>query len=333
VPAGTAPAITADTAAEEVAGWTALFASQNYEIAAEKFESCWETTRQANIREMGAFHGLNWAKALYLQSLLGEANARERSLQVLEAAIARGGQSSWFNRMRASLNRARQQVTPAVATVDYADVLVRAFDDLLERVGTTGNRFDRWTQQLTDGLAANHHDQFAEGIERLGILLGYHASRPRHQAATDCRWRGVFGNQKEVITFEVKIEHTGQLAIAPVDVGQAHNQHARAQGEFSAQGYIIRGTIITHMDAIEPAADASAGTIKVVPKVAITNLWDRVRLLLSLYRDRWSVDDMNARAAAAESIRHRIPRTGWLIRALDYDQRFITGQRLTSEWT
>jgi len=170
---------------------------------------------------MGAFHGWNWAKALYLQSLLGEANAKERSLQVLETALARGGQSSWFNRMRASLNRARQQRVPAAAATEYADVLLRAFDDLLERVGSTGNRFDRWSQQVTDGLRSDRHDQFAEAIERLGTLLGYHATRPRHQAATDCRWRGVFGNQKEVVTFEVKIEHTGQVAIVPT--GRPHD--------------------------------------------------------------------------------------------------------------
>lgn len=322
-----------DTAADEVSGWAALFASQNYEVAAEKFETCWDLARRANVREMAAFHGWTWAKALYLQSLLGEANARERSLQCLEAAIARGGQSSWFNRMRASVNRARQQAIPAVIPTDYADVLLRSFDDLLERVGSTGDRFDRWSQQLTDGLRSAHHDQFAEAIERLGMLLGFHATRPRHQAATDCRWRGVFGNEKEVVTFEVKIEHTGQVAIAPADVGQAHNQHARAQAQYAPQGYTIRGTIVSHMDAIEPAADASAGSIRIIPQAATAELWERVRLLLSVYRDRWSLDDMNARAAAAEGIRQRIPRTGWLIRALDYEERFVPVQRLRMEWT
>jgi len=252
---------------------------------------------------------------------------------VFESAVARGGQSSWFNRMRASLNRARQ--APAMATIatDYAAVLLRAFDDLLENVGTTGNRFDKWSQAITDGLQSDRHDQFTEAVERLGTVLGYHASRPRHHAATDCRWRGVFGNQKEVVTFEAKVHHTGQTAIAPADVGQAHNQLARAQGEYAPQGYVIRGTIITHLDAIEPAADASAGTIRLIPKAAVTELWERVRLLVSLYRDRWSLDDMNTRTVAAESIRPRIPETCWLIRALDRPDRFLAPQRLESEWT
>ena len=71
---------------------------------------------------------------LYLQSLLGEPAAREKSLKVLEEAIRRGGQSVWFNRMSASLNRATQsskQVEGAVQQY-YADVLIREFDDVLE---------------------------------------------------------------------------------------------------------------------------------------------------------------------------------------------------------
>jgi Type III restriction enzyme, res subunit len=100
----------------------------------------------------------------------------------------------------------------------------------------------------------------------------------------------------------------------------------------SPQGYVIRGTIITHLNAIEPAADASAGTIRVLPKAAVANLWGRVRILLSLYRDRWSLDDINVRIAAAESIRQRIPPTGWLIRVLDHQDRFVTSQRLLAEW-
>jgi hypothetical protein len=301
-------------------------------VAADKFEECWEIAKQANIREMGAFHGWNWAKALYLQSLLGQANAREKSLQVFEDAVTRGGQSSWFNRMRASLNRARQAPAVVPAAIEYAAVLLRAFDDHLERLGSAGTRFDRWCQSITTGLNSENHNQFAEALARFGNALGYHASRPRHQAATDSRWRGLFGNQKEVVTFEAKVEHTGQAAIAPRDVGQAHNQLARAQAEFGPQGYLIRGTIITHLDAIESAANASAGTIRVIPKTAIVELWSHVQIIMSLYRDHWSLDDIQARAVAATAIQPRIPQTGWLMRALDHDLRFLTPQHLLAEW-
>jgi hypothetical protein len=333
VPQARAVVAPADTAADEVLGWTALFSSHNYAVAADKFETCWDSALAANVLEMGAFHGWNWAKALYLQSLLGEANAAAKSRDVLERAIARGGASAWFNRMRASLNRSFAVQPVAPATTDYSTVLLRAFDDLLEKLGTTGDRFDRFCQSVDAGLQADTHGQFTEALEKLGNTIGYTASRPKHQAATDCRWRGVFGNNKEVITFEVKIEHTGQTAVAPADVGQAHNQISRARAEYEPQGYVIRGTIVTHMDQIEPAADVSAATIRVIQRGAVVQLWSRIRLLLSLYRDRWSLDDMASRLVAAERIRPHIPQTGWLVRALDAPERFVAVQDLNAEWT
>ncbi len=332
VPPGAQVVVGPDTSVDEVVGWTALFASQNYPVAAERFKKCLEATRQANLREIAAFHGWNWAKALYLESVLGEASAKERSLQVFEDAVTRGGRSSWFNRMRASLNRARRVPSGSPIAAEYAEVLLRAFDELLERVGTAGNRFDKWCEGVTTGVQSEHHDQFTEALEKLGDVLGYRASRPKYQAAPDCHWRGLFGNQREVITLEAKIEHMARTAISPGDVGQAHIQLARAQAEFQTQGYVIRGAIITHLDAIESAADASAGVLRVIPKTAIVELWERVRLLLSLYRDAWSVDDIQARWAAAGRIRPRLPQSGWLIRALDCRERFITAQGLLAEW-
>ena len=322
-----------DMSADEVSAWAAVFFSQNYVVAAGRFEDCWGAMGEANISEMAAFHGWNWAKALYLQSLLGDVTAREKALKVFDEAVWRGGSSSWFNRMRASLNRARQQPLAAVPlATDYATVLIRAFDDQLERLGTTGNRFDRYCQHVTDGLQADTHDRFCEAVQRLGTVLGYSASRPRYQAATDCRWRGVFGNQRELITFEAKIEHIARTTIVPADMGQAHNQLARAEGEYGAHDYMIRGMIVTHLNAIEPAAEASAGSVRIILRDTVLELWHRVRLLLSLYRDNWSLDDMKVRTAAAMKIQAQIPQPGWLPRALDHGERFVSAEQLLSEW-
>lgn len=323
-----------DTSTDEVQGWTALFENQNYKIAADRFERCWETSRSTNLSEIGALHGWHWAKALYLQSLLGEPSTRERSLRVLEDAIGRGGQSSWFNRMRASLNRAKR--TPALTKEttkhDYTAVLIRTLDDLLEEWGATGHRFERRCELITTKLQSESHAQYQEGLEQLGQILGYHASRPKYQAAPDCQWRGVFGNVREIITFEAKIEQKDSREIASKDVGQAHNQLNRALKEYEKQGYTIRATIVTHLTDLTPDAEASAGTIKILEKAAIFELWDRIRLLLSLYRDNWSLDDISARIAATQTIRSRLPETGWLIRVLDAERRFITAESLLAEW-
>jgi hypothetical protein len=195
--------------------------------------------------------------------------------------------------MRASLNRAgRQTVLANGPETDYAEVLIRSFDDLLERMGNRGHQFDRWCTRITSILEAERHAQFQEGLEELGSILGYHANRPRYRAATDCCWRGTFGNSREVVTFEIKIEHLPSNQIEVHDVGQAHIQLTRALNEFNQQGYIVRGTILTHLTEIDPSAEVSAGGIKILGKEAILGLWNLVRGLLSLYRERWSLDDI-----------------------------------------
>ena len=323
-----------DTSADEVIGWASLFASQNYTIAAGRFEGCWDTARSANLLEITAFYGWQWAKALYLQSLLGEPGTHDRALQVLEEAIQRGGLSTWFNRMRASLNRARHVsvVSAEIARDEYAGHLIQAFDDILEKQGVTGNRFERWCETITTALQSERHAQYQEGLEQLGTVLGYRATRPRYDTATDCRWRGVFGNAREVITFEAKIEQNDAQEIFARDIGQAHNQLMRALSEHEPQGYTVRGTIVTHLMTLAREAEASAGSIKIFTKPATLALWEHVRLILSGYRGNWSLHDIPARRAAAQTIRARLPATGWLIRAVDGDERFITAEGLLAEW-
>ena len=322
-----------DTSANEVIGWAALTES-NYPLAGERFEACWDAARAANLLEIGALHGWHRAKALYLAGQLGDTTARQRALEVLDEAIRRGGQSSWFNRQRASLGRARADfaATQVAAAADYADTLVRTFDDLLEKLGTRGDKFQREIDKTSSSLTSMSHAQYQEGLERLGATLGYSATRPKYGAATDCRWRGVFGNARELLTFEAKIEHTPSGTITAADMGQAHVQYARGLSEFGAQGYTVRGNIVTHMTQLHGAAVSGVGALKIVPKDAIRALWERVVLLLSQYRAAWSLDDIAARSRAAATLRPKLPSTGWLVRALDAGAPWVASDRLLVEW-
>ncbi len=326
--------IAPDTSSKEVLGWTALFAYNNYYIAADRFEECWSAFRDSPLLALGAFHGWLWAKALYLQSLQGEPSAKENSLRVLEEVIQKGGgQSGWFNRMRASLNRARQVADPLrdITPHEYANELLNAFDSHLEKLGTWGDKFEQWCRKLTTQLESDSHNEYQEGLEKLGKLLGYQATRPKNSSAPDGLWRGVFGNAREVITFEAKIEHDASQPIAARDIGQAHNQRTRAESEFP--GYTIRETIVTHLTALTPDAESSAGSVKILEKGAILALWGRAKLLLSRYRDGWSLDNIAARQASVETIRARLPKTGWLIKALDASERFISADQLCADWS
>ncbi|HML34998.1 helicase C-terminal domain-containing protein [Sporomusa sphaeroides] len=322
-----------DISNDEILAWTALFHNKNYPVAAQYFERCYMFAQQKGIVELGAYYGWCWAKATYLNGLQGNEVDLSRGLELFEQAISRGGQSSWFNRMRSSLNRARRTTTDITHLGENnATAILQQFDEVLESLGGRGNRFQRWVDRNRSRLESQSHNEFQEGLEELGRLLGYRASRPRHGAATDCRWRGIFGNVKEVITFEAKIEHNIQGDITPAMVGQAHNQLQRAIGEFGNQGYVVRGTIVTHLASIDAAADSSAGNVRIIPKEAILALWEKIIALLIRYRQSWSLDNINQRRIAAGEIRPSLPPDRWLATALDENVRWIDAELLLQQW-
>jgi hypothetical protein len=322
-----------DTSADEVVGWAALFSSENYPVAEQRFRRCGDVARNANLREIAGLHGWHEAKALHLAGQLGgDAAAAGTALTTLGAAIERGGVSSWFNRMRASLNRARNASPPASAiSRDQAEAMLRESDDRLERYGNSGPRFQKFVDNLTAKLSSVNHDEYAAGVEELGRLLGYRARRPKHKGATDGEWRGEYGNAHEVVTWEAKIEHAPSNTVTAADLGQAHNQHNRAVKEFGSGGYTIRSLIVTHMDLAGDAV-SSIGPIRIVRKDAIIALWERVKASLTTYRSRWSVDDVSARAQAADQIRPLLPPDGWLVRAIDKGAPYVTANLLVAEW-
>ena len=110
----------------EVTAWSAMYESQNYGLAADRFEEVWKAYRDENIIELGAFHKWNQAKATYLQSLSGEPGAQAKAYLLAEEAIGRGNKTSWFNRLRASLNRTRSSRQPSDGeTAEYGLLLAR----------------------------------------------------------------------------------------------------------------------------------------------------------------------------------------------------------------
>jgi len=333
VPPAGAAAPAPDTSADEVVGWAAMD-SQNYPLAANRFEECWEATKRVNLLEIAALHGWHHAKALYLEGKQGDDAARARALQALEEAIRRGGQSSWFNRMRASLLRARRDrvALGALSAGEYGEALVRSFDDILEKLGTSGDGYQRYVDRISAQLASDRHAEYLEGLERLGSLLAFTASRPKYGTATDCRWRGVFGSAREVFVFEAKIEHSPSGKITATEIGQAHNQLARALTEFEPAAYTVRGSIVTHLAELHKNAASSVGPITIIGKDAVVTLWELIRSHLSRYRDSWSLDDVSSRARAAAALRPLLPKTGWLVRTLATGTPVVPAASFVAEW-
>ena len=171
-----------------------------------------------------------------------------------------------------------------------------------------------------------------EGLERLGKLLGYTSSRPESPGAPDGVWRGSFGGFGEVVTFEAKIEHDPSNEVVLSDLGQAHNQKAKADSYYGPRGFAVSAAIVTHLPELGAGVEDSLGDLNIVPKQAIINLWGRVRSALVLYRDTWIPGNLTANMQAAQSIKSRIPEAGWLTRALSNGSGMVTSEELLREW-
>jgi len=193
-------------------------------------------------------------------------------------------------------------------------------------------RYQNWIERVSGQLAGTDHGAYVTGLEELGKILGYVAVRPKGQAPADMIWRAVFGNIREYITFDAKIEHQSNSKISYRDVGQVGNQKTRALAEQSSKGYVVRTVIATHMDELEPEAFSSLGEIRILTKDVILALWKRVTRDLSSYRARWSLDDIGARRMAFDILVPTLPPAGWLTRALATDESFVAIDALLTEW-
>lgn len=323
---------TSATSSNEVAGWAALYESQDYEYASRQFELCANAASADNLREMTGFFRWCQAKTSYLSGVQGNVVARNTALDVFEQAIECGAKSAWFNRLRSSLNRHRASARNSVTFADYPFVVAQVFDELLEKVGPKGHQFQRWVDKGTRCLDSDSHAEFQCGLQLLGDLLGYSAMLPKYGASTDCRWRGIFGNTREIATFEAKIEHQPSGRITPTAVGQAHNQVTRAKSEYEARGFTVRGTIVSHLSEIDPSAASSLGEVRIIKKDAVQALWQRVTQILARYRDDWDLEDVDARLNAAEQVIAKLPPSAWLSRALSNDSPWIGTDQLLQEW-
>ena len=236
--------------------------------------------------------------------------------------------------MRGSLNRARKISVESNTTFeeDYFFEVIRAFDELLDHYGASGIRFEQRCNRIAEMLQSDSHSVFQEGLESLGKLLGYTAYRPEFSGAPDCVWRGKFGSFGEMVTFEAKIEDSPSNEIILSDLGQAHNQRNTADSCYGTRGYVVSGAIVTHLTPLGDGVEGAMGGIRIIPKQVIYDLWVRIRSVITSYRDKWLPNHFEENVQAAQSIRSRIPETGWLTRVLEQAPVFVTTEWLMQEW-
>ncbi len=322
-------------ARDEIDGWHSLWRGE-YAKAERDFLNWSEACAEHGLEEMSAFARWCAAKAAFLAGEQGDRAAAARSKELLEAAIGHGGRfTTWFNDLRHSLHAMRAEAVPEGVIADGArEQILRAFDAHLAARGNAPARFEKFRRSIDEDLASGSHARYQQALEQIGELMGYNAVRPKFgQATTDVRWTGVFGGQRELLTFELKIEHQAHNALSAGDVDQALGQVSSAHTEWAPRGFQPRGVIVTTLANIDDAALPRLGALAVVHHDAVLALWERIATLLGQFREAWSPDDVGARHAAREQIAPRLPDTGWLPRALDRGEPIVSTDDLLAEWT
>lgn len=318
----------AQTADREMRGWLGLFGRNDYPAAARRFSEV-VADLGGSSRELRAFWCYLAAFAEYRADReVCEPGARDRCLRWLDQAMTVGGTSSWFNnRVRRTANELRGTATPTDQLISAHDRMFDGWDAFVERYPYHRGRFRRWHAGLQQNLNGTH-DQVSEVLEVIGTLLGFAASRPAGSGMPDNLWEGEAG----AITIEAKIDVTRSEVILD-DVDQCDGQRRAAVGRLGFSDEATRGIIVTNMTGIDGTARAALGRLRVLTVAAVEALRARLESIMADYWQSWSRTDATVRAQSRVNAARRLPRAGWLERAIDRRERpFITTDDLFAEW-
>jgi len=318
-----APALS--TAPDEVAGWLSLVETRDFAAASASFARVVQGLQDAE-REHRGFWTYLQAFAEYLRGERdGVDGARDRSLTLLGVAIREGASSSWFNRVRKAVNQMRGELVEP----DLADLtpLFEVWDQFVEVNPYQGGRFLRWQARLQTFIAGTH-GQVCEALETIGSLLGFAATRPRGDAAADGIWR----QGDAAITLEAKIETT-RANVVYTDVNQADGQRRSAVHTLRIDERQVDALVVTNLREIAPEASAALGRVRVLKTEQLEGLRLKLEEVQRDYWSTWSRDDAAARMAARAAAARRMPRAGWLARAITGSPGpFISHDELFAEW-
>ena len=254
------------------------------------------------------------AMAAYLSALQDAQPERLAAALVdAEAAVRAAGRTAWFARVEASLAviRQRQDASAGGAASVGTNPLVATLQRFTSRA-----RYEEWKSRVSTELRSGDHHQTVAAWTEIGRALGYAASQPTGQGATDSLWRGPDGS----FVFEAKIEHGPDAELMRRDVTQLLGQIEQE----SQTGNAVLGAFLTPVSAYHEAAQPIVDRISVLPVAVAEAIWMRLEALLD-------------RCSTAISAGHRTtafrPPDGWLHGLLAGGRgRFVSEADLDSVW-
>jgi hypothetical protein len=311
------------TAAHEVDGFLALW-REDYVRSAELFNDVASLVSQT--REYRAFWLAMAALALQLAGRFGDHAAAGQAEGALRAAASAGATSTFFTRLRLADGRRRgESAAPEGRSYDN---LFGVWDQVIDRYGASGGRFDRWARGLIEDLRSSDHDTVARGIARFASeLLGLAAAAPQATSGEhDAHWE-LLGPHR-ILAFEVKLAPTTQRVVNG-DVEQAEGAVRALESQRSVA---VRGLLVTPWADAEATALARLDKVRLVQRDVLIENVERITGLLREYRRGWSSEDAGLRAERRRAVEARLPELDWFWKALERAQTWVGRQEIDRAW-
>lgn len=311
------------TAAHEVDGFLALW-REDYVRATEHFNNVASLLSQT--REYRAFWLAMAALALQLAGRYGDQAAASQAAGILRAAASAGATSTFFTRLRLAESRGRGEAA-ARAEGSY-DNLFDRWDEVIDRYGPSGGRFDRWAGELIADLRSSDHDTVARALARVGSeLLGLAADTPQATSGEhDAHWE-LLGPHR-ILAFEVKLAPTAQRVVNG-DVEQAEGAVRALETQRSVA---VRGLLVTPWTQAEATALDRLEKVRLVQRDVLIEAVERIMALLREYRRGWSSEDAGARAERRHAVEGELPELDWIWKALDSAESWVGRQEVERAW-
>lgn len=312
------------TAAHEVDGFLALW-REDYARAADLFDKVASLVSQT--REYRAFWLALRALALQLAGRYGDQASAVQADAALRAAAGAGAASTFFTRLRLSESRRRGQ---ALSHPDAShDNLFDLWDQIIDRYGASGPRFEQWAGGLVGELRSSSHDTVVRGLARVGReLLGLSADTPKPTAGEhDAHWE-LLGPHR-MLTFEVKLAPTSQRVVN-ADVEQAEGAVRALETQRSRP---VRGLLVTPWTEAEATALDRLDKVRLVQRDILIEQVEKVLGLLREYRRGWRLEDASIRAERRQATEGQLPKLGWFWTSIEQATGWVDRRHFDRAWT
>jgi len=182
---------------------------------------------------------------------------------------------SWF---AYALKSASPGLRHQIEENEIQAIAVEGILGVLSKLGTTGPRFQKRTDQAAKLLGSPKADSFDRGLVELGAFLGYDSWKPEGDATPDCVW--ILGSRLAFL-LEGKSEQSPHGGISVSDCRQAAGHLNWAKQDIRVSGVeSIFSVLVSPRDHVDPDAIPHADKVYLwgVPEVRM--LFEKVKVAL-----------------------------------------------------